>query len=117
MKLLSPWIHDQFTRKLKPLDGQRDSVTSAEAQRRDAALQIPPLQFVQQSHEYARAGCTNRMAKRDSAAIYVYFCWVQPQLARDGHRLHGKRFVQFNEVNIAVAIPSSFLQQFFDGLH
>ncbi len=39
------------------------------------------------------------------------------QFARDGDGLHGEGFVQLDQVDVFIAIPTRFLEQFFDGLH
>ena len=56
---------------LHPFDGERDAVAAAEAERRDAALQVAPLQRVEQRRQHARAARADRVAERDGAAVDV----------------------------------------------
>ena len=69
--------------QLHALDGKRDGVASAEAERRDAAMQIAALQFVKQRDENARAASTDWMAERDRAAIHIDLRGIEAQLASD----------------------------------
>src|SRR5271169_6260811 len=99
-----------------PFDGDGYCIAAAEAEGCDAALQIAALQFVEQGDEDARAGCTNRVSEGDRAAIYVYFFGVELQHAGYGNGRDREGFVQFIEVYVLVAVPASFLQEFFHGV-
>ena len=59
-----------------PLYGDGYSVAATEAEGCYAALQIAALQFIEQRDQDARARCTDGMAQRDRAAIYIYFFGV-----------------------------------------
>ena len=54
---------------IRPFDRERDAVAAAQAQRRDAALQVAPLQRVEQRRQHARAARADRVAERDGAAV------------------------------------------------
>src|SRR5579862_167939 len=57
------------------------------------------------------------MAKRDGASIHIYFFRIEAKLARDGDSGDGKSFVEFDEVDILVAIPAGFCEEFFDSFY
>src|SRR5438094_3717377 len=99
------------------LDGKGYSVAAAEAEGGDAALEVAALQFVEQRDEDARAARADRMAERDGAAIHINFFGIESELARDGDRGDGKRFVQFHEIDALVAVPAGFREQLFHGVH
>src|ERR1700740_620231 len=103
------------TPALRKFDRECYGVAAAEAEGRDAALQIASLQFVQQCDQDARAGCTDGMAQRYGTAVDINFFRIELQHAcyRDG--CHGERFIQFVEVYVFVAVPARLLQQLFYG--
>src|SRR5438132_13296792 len=47
------------------LDGERDAIAPAEAQRRNAAFQVPPLQRVEQGGQHAAAARSDRVPQGD----------------------------------------------------
>src|SRR5690349_13248932 len=53
------------------LDAHGNAHAAADAQGREALLGIALLHLVQQGHEHARAGCTDRVTDRDGAAVDV----------------------------------------------
>src|ERR1700682_5165900 len=57
------------------------------------------------------------MADCDGATIYVYFFWVEAQLARHGNGSYGESFVELDEVDVLVAVPAGFAEEFFDGFN
>ena len=61
-----------------PLDRHPDAVAAAEAERRDAALQVAPLQRVEQRRQHAPAARADRVAERDGAAVHVDLLRVDP---------------------------------------
>src|SRR5208282_6537325 len=56
-------------------DRERDGVSAAQAQRRDAALQVAPLQLIKQRGQNARAGRADGMAQRHRTAVHIHFFW------------------------------------------
>src|SRR5438105_3972369 len=103
------------SRSSETLDGEGDGVSAAEAEGSDAALEVAALQFVEQRDEDARAACADGMAERDRAAIHVNFFGIQFELARNGNRGDSESFVQFEKIDIFVAVPTRFGEQLFDG--
>ena len=91
------------------LDGERDAVAAAEAQRRDAALQVSALQRVEQRRQHAAAARADRVAERDSAAVDVHLRRIDAELVEHGDRLHGERLVQLEEIDV-LQIPAGLLR-------
>src|SRR5690349_16676721 len=108
---------NKTSKKSDSLDGEGDGVAAAEAEGGDAALEVAALEFIKQADEDARSAGADGMAERDRAAVHVGFFGIELELARDGNRGHGKRFVQFDEIHILVAVPAGFCKQLFDRVH
>src|SRR5207249_2572511 len=69
-----PRRHEHAKKKISgTFDRQRDAVAAAEAERRDTARQVAPLQRVQERRQDAAAARADRVAERDGAAIHVHF--------------------------------------------
>src|ERR1700756_3937971 len=77
-------------------DGQSHSVAAAEAEGRDAALEVAALQFIKQCDQDARAARTDGMAEGDRAAVHIHLFGIQLELPCDRDGGHRKRFVQFD---------------------
>src|SRR6266404_5728004 len=92
--------------RLETLDGEGHGVSAAEAEGGDAALQIAALQFVEESDEDARATRADGMAESDGAAIYVHFFGIELELASDSDGGSRESFVEFDEVDILLAVPA-----------
>src|SRR6266850_2970160 len=90
------------------LDREGHGVSAAQAKRGDAALQIAALQFVEQGHEDSRSAGADGVAERDGAAVYVNFFGIELELASDGDGSNRESFVEFDEVDILVAVPAGF---------
>ena len=56
------------------------------------------------------------MSKRDGAAIDIHLCGIELQFFHHGQGLHGERFVQFDQIDIASFHPT-FAQQLSNGFH
>src|ERR1700693_1809149 len=97
------------------LDREGHGVSAAQAERGDSALQIAALQFVEQGDKDSRATRADRMAESDGAAVYVHFFGIELELASDGDGGNRESFVEFNEVDIFVAVPAGLGEQLFDG--
>src|SRR6267143_1020397 len=102
---------------LAPLDSEGHGVASAEAEGGDAALEIAALQFVEQGDEDARAAGADGMAEGDSAAVHVYFFGIELELPRNGNGSDGESFIEFDKVDVFVAVPAGLREQFLHGLH
>src|SRR5260370_12041066 len=116
MKLIAENYEGQLATPLKPFASEGYGVAAAEAESGDATFQVAALQFVQESDENSRSARSDRMANRNGAAIDVHFFGIEFQLSRHGEGGDRKRFVQFDEVNIFVAVPAGFCQKVFDGI-
>ena len=89
----------------------------AEANRVAARLGVPSahaLQFVQRLHGDQRAGCANRMAKRDARTVRIDLRGIQRQFLRYRASLRRERFVGFDHVEVANA-QSRALQRLSRG--
>ena len=64
------------TSKVSSFHRERDAVAAAEAQRRDAARQVPLLQRVEQRRQHARAARADGVPERDGAAVDVHLALV-----------------------------------------
>src|SRR5579875_2248692 len=102
---------------LRALDGEGDGISATEAEGGDATFQTTALQFIEQRDENTRAGCADGMSKRDRAAVHVDLFGIEAQLARDGNGGYCESLVQFVEIDVAIAVPSRFREQLFDGVH
>jgi hypothetical protein len=68
---------------------------------------------MQQRHDQPRAGSTNGVAERASAAIDVELFSGNTKIALRGHRDHRKGLVDLEQVDIADA-PADFVEQLAD---
>src|SRR5713226_5169345 len=57
------------------------------------------------------------MAEGHSAAVHVHFFGIEAELACDRDRGDGKSFVELDEVNIFIAVPAGFREEFFHGVY
>jgi len=48
------------------------------------------------------------VAESDGAAVYVNFFGIELELARDGDGRNRESFVEFNEVDVLIAVPAGF---------
>src|ERR687897_182372 len=53
-------------------DAHGDAHAAADAQGREPLLGVAPAHLVEKRHEHPRAGCSDRVADRDGAAIDVH---------------------------------------------
>src|SRR5438046_2430873 len=109
---------EDYTSRLnsETFDGEGYGVAAAEAQRGNATFQIASLQFVQESDQDARPAGADRMTDGHCAAVDVHFFGIEFQLARDGDGGDGEGFIELDEVNVLIAGPACFREQFFDGI-
>src|SRR5205085_11457277 len=87
----------------------RDSLATTDAGCGQSILRVATAKFVQQSDYQAGAGCAQRMSEGDSAAIYVDFVAIQPELFFHCEILTGKGFVDFDQVDI-LQLQSGFFE-------
>ena len=60
------------------LDGQGHAHTASNAEGRKSPSCAPPLHFMEQRDEDARAGSADRVADGDGSAIHIYLGQVPP---------------------------------------
>src|SRR5262249_7909173 len=95
---------------LDPLDGERDAVAATQAERRDAPLEIPLLECVEQRRENARAAGPDRVAEGHRAAVDVDLPGIDPELLEHRESLHGERLVQLEQVDLVQRPPDLLAQ-------
>ena len=78
---------------------------------------IAPDHFIKQRHENARAAGADRMAESNRAAVDVHLRGIEFELFHDGDGLYGKRFVQFDKIDVGAGSIRSLRQQFPNGFH
>src|SRR5688572_188506 len=86
--------------ELSSFDRQSYSIAAAEAERGDAAFEIPLLQGIDQRGQDARAAGADRVAERDGAAIDVHSGRVDPELLDHREQLDREGFVDLEEIHI-----------------
>src|SRR5690606_668386 len=82
---------------------------TADAERRQSLLCVPPCHLEQQGVEDPRPGSTDRMAQRNGAAIDVYLFGIPAHVLVDGKSLGRKGLVCLDQVEI-VHTPAGLLQ-------
>src|SRR5690606_34163751 len=82
------------------LQNRRDTLSAADALRRKAERLAFALQQARDLAGDPCAGCAERMAKRDGAAIEIGFREINARLMNNGERLGGEGFVQLDDINI-----------------
>src|SRR5262249_29131888 len=87
---------------------------SAEAKSCDSAMNVPADHFINQSDQHTRTACSDGMPQRNRAAIDIDTIHVESEFADHAERLHGKRLVQFIEVDIRI-LPSGLLPNLLYG--
>src|SRR5258708_13094127 len=100
-------VNDAFDR-----DG--GGFAAADAERGDATLQIVRLERAEQRHDQPRAGGADRMTERTGAAVDVQLLPGNAEIALRGHRHHRKRFIDFEQVDVADA-PADLVEQLANG--
>src|SRR6185369_7489741 len=96
------------------LDGHRGGFAAADAQRRDAALELTLAQRTQERDDDARAARADRVAQRAGAAVHVHDLVRELELGHRGHGHGGESLVHFPQVH-ALGIPARLLQHLLDG--
>ena len=94
----------------RTLDREGDGVAAAETQGGDAPLELAALQFVEKRDQDAGATRADGVADGDCAAVHIDLFRVELQLACDGDGGYSEGFVQFDQINIFVAVPTGFCQ-------
>lgn len=111
--------------KLRPAFDKEGTVTAgnasgindgaaADAKCRQSFFGVALLHFMEQCHHDTCAGCTDRMAESDGAAVDVNFSRVPTEVFVYGQSLRGKSFIGFNQVEI-IDVPSGFFQSGLAG--
>src|ERR1700723_3591584 len=100
-----------FFMKLEPgssLDGHGHGISPAEAESRDAAMNIATNHFVDQRDQDTHTAGADGMSDGDSAAIHIHFVGIESEFAHHPDRLHGECFVQFVQIHVFVFPASLF---------
>src|SRR6267143_3752464 len=95
---------------LIPFQCKSNGISATEAEGGDAALEIAALQFIQERDEDARAAGADGMAEGHRAAIDVDFFGIEFELPRHSDGRYRESFVQFDKIDILIAVPAGFLQ-------
>src|SRR5262245_33397678 len=85
---------------LNPLENACSAHSAADAHRDHSVSRAATLHFVKQRGGQFRARATERMPKRNRAAVDVHFRRIQTEFTHHGERLNGEGFVQFDEIYI-----------------
>src|ERR1700733_13547110 len=88
-----------------PLDAHGDAHAAADAERGKALLGVALLHLVQQRHQHARPGGTDRMADRDRAAIDVDLGEIPAEVLVDRAGLRGERLVGLDQIEVPEIPP------------
>src|SRR5580658_7190652 len=91
-------------------DAHCDAHAAADAQRGQALLRVALLHLVEQRHQHPRAGCPDRMADSDGAAIDIDLAGVPAEILVYGASLRGECFVGFDEIEVA-DVPAGLFQR------
>src|SRR5207247_4450681 len=91
---------DDYTGPSNALDDGGDPLSAADAHRDERVAPIDARELVHRLNRQDDAGCADRMAKRDGAAVRIHFLRIEAELLADGKRLRGKRLVRFDDVDI-----------------
>src|SRR5919204_52230 len=83
-----------------PLDDRRDPLPAADAERGEAVALLTLAQLVHQRQREARAGCAERMAQRDRAAIHVRALAIEPEVLLHREVLRREGLVDLDEVHV-----------------
>src|SRR5262245_63797941 len=76
-----------------PLNGQRDGVSSAQTEARDAAVGPSFNHLVNQRHQHARARSADRMTERHCASVHVDLLRVKFEFFNQSDRLRREGLV------------------------
>src|SRR5436305_2381149 len=98
-----PSFSDVYVRMSDALHGDRRGFAAADAERRDAALEVLRLERMQQRHDQTCAGGPDRMAECAGTAVDVQLVAGNAEIALRRHRHHGKRLVDLEQVDIGGA--------------
>src|SRR5260370_15475030 len=92
---------------LHPLDNRGNALPNADTHGCQAVAPAAPLQLVQEGHHKPCAAAAERVTQRDSPAVDVEFLLVNLKFAHTLQNLHGKGFVQFDQIHILDAEPGT----------
>src|SRR5690349_23369877 len=92
-----------MTEILHPFERERDSLTDADAHRRQREFSAGPLELLGRRQREPSAGHSERMAERDRAAVGVHLRRVigKAELAKNCEPLRGEGLVQLDHVEVA----------------
>src|SRR3954462_2471204 len=95
------------------LNGHGDGFTAAEAEGGDAEACLAAFHCINESQECSRAAGADGVAKRDCAAIHIYFLVWDFQIAHGSHRYHRECFVDLEEIDVR-DLQRKFFEQALD---
>src|SRR5437868_1495291 len=87
------------------------SLAATNACAAESVLATTTTQLVNQMRRDARARGSQRVRKRDCAAVYVRLVQVETEIPRDRGELRRERFVYFNQIHL-IERESGLLQRF-----
>src|SRR5579885_1585883 len=96
-----------------PLDKGSETLTAADAERRDTKRLISRLEVVDQRSDQASTAATERMPQSNRAAMRVELFHIDAKHFDDRERLGGERIVQLDDIDIA-QLQARALEHFAD---
>jgi hypothetical protein len=88
------------SQSLNPLEQNRYSHASANAQSGQTAIRRPPFHLVKQCRRDPHAGAADRMPKSDRATVNVQSIMIKLQITIAGDYLRCKCFIEFDDIDI-----------------
>src|SRR5260370_10457924 len=85
---------------LEILENRGRALPAANAHRDHAVSRFASPHLADELHGQLRAGCAERMAESDRAAVHVDAIRVHAQLPHHGQRLRAQCFLHFDEVDL-----------------
>jgi len=81
-------------------DSQSNCVAPAEAQRRNPFRLATLLQCMEQRDQYSRPAGANRVSNGYGAAVNIYLCGIEAEVAVYGQRLDAECLVQLEQIYV-----------------
>src|ERR1700730_8869265 len=85
---------------LDPLENSGGALATADAHRHHSVFCFPALHFAEDGGREFRSGAAERVAEGDCSAVEVDLLRIQAGAPDHRQRLHGERFVQFDNINV-----------------
>ena len=87
-------------RSIYSLNDRGDALAYPDAHGCETVAAAALFHFMDQGRQHARAAAAERMAESDGATVDVELVHVDAELASTGEHLRGKRFIQFDQVDL-----------------